>query len=183
MYAKVCEPVRLRRDCPAVAVPEGVPVELPQGTVGSLAQALGGSFTVYVQGKMFRVDGKDADAIGREPVPLPELPPEATDRDVERAVWEALKGCYDPELPVNVVDLGLIYGCRVEPRPDGRREVHITMTLTEPSCGMGEVIACDVRGRVERVPTVAAAYVDIVFEPRWTPDRMSDVAKLATGVY
>ena len=183
MYSRSSEPVTFERDCAAVMVPQGDEVVLPAGAVGYITQALGGSFTVYVQGKMFRVDGKDADAIGREPVPLPELPPEATDRDVERAVWEALKGCYDPELPVNVVDLGLIYGCRVEPRPDGRREVHITMTLTEPSCGMGDVIACDVRGRVERVPTVAAAHVDIVFEPRWTPDRMSDVAKLATGVY
>ncbi|MCU0937153.1 MAG: putative Fe-S cluster assembly protein SufT [Gammaproteobacteria bacterium] len=183
MYGKVCEPVRLTRDCAAVAVPEGVPVDLPRGTVGSLSQALGGSFTVYVQGKMFRIDGKDADALGREPLPVPELPPGATDADVERLVWEALRGCYDPELPVNVVDLGLIYECRIEPRPDGQRDVHITMTLTEPSCGMGEVMACDVRGRVERVPTVAEAQVSLVFEPRWTPDRMSDVAKLATGVY
>lgn len=183
MYGKTCEPVRLVRECAAVAVPEGVPVTLPQGTVGSLSQALGGSYTVYVQGRMFRIDGRDGDAIGKPPVVAPDLAPGASDADVERLVWEQMRGCYDPEVPVNVVDLGLIYDCRIEPRPDGKRDVHVTMTLTDPSCGMGEVLACDVKGRIELVPTVAAAYVSVVFEPRWTPDRMSEVAKLATGVY
>ena len=183
MYGKTCEPVKLTRDCPAVAVPEGVSVTLPKGTVGSISQALGGSFTVYVQGKMFRIDGKEAEALGKEPLPVPALPPGATDEDVECLVWDQLKGCYDPEIPVNVVDLGLIYDCRVEARPDGQREVVITMTLTEPSCGMGDVISCDVRGRIERIPTVAAAHVNLVFEPPWTPDRMSEVAKLTTGVF
>jgi probable FeS assembly SUF system protein SufT len=153
------------------------------GTVGSLSQALGGTFTVYVQGKMFRIEGQDADALGKEATPVPELPAGATDEDVERLVWDQLRGCYDPEIPVNVVDLGLIYDCRVARRPDGLREVAVTMTLTEPSCGMGDVLACDVQARVGRVPTVAAVQVDLVFEPRWTPDRMSEVAKLATGVY
>lgn len=183
MYGRSCEPVRLLRDCAAVTVPEGLPVTLPKGTVGSLSQSLGGSFTVYVQGKMFRIDGRDAEALGKAVEPPPELPAGATDADVEHLVWDQMRGCFDPEIPVNVVDLGLIYGCRVAARPDGAREVWVTMTLTEPSCGMGDVIACDVRTRIERIPTVAAAHVELVFEPRWTPDRMSEVAKLATGVY
>jgi probable FeS assembly SUF system protein SufT len=183
MYGKSCEPVRLVRDCAAVAVPQGVPVTLPRGTVGSLSQALGGSFTVYVQGKMFRIDGRDADALGKEPLQAPELSEGASEADVERLVWEQMRACFDPEIPVNIVDLGLIYDCRIETRPDGQRAVFVTMTLTEPGCGMGDVMACDVKSRVELVPTVAEAYVSVVFEPRWTPDRMSEVAKLTTGVY
>jgi probable FeS assembly SUF system protein SufT len=183
MYGKSCEPVRLSRECPAVAVPEGVPVTLPKGTVGSLSQALGGSFTVYVQGKMFRIDGRDADALGKEPLRPPELPAGAGDADIERLVWEQMRGCYDPEIPVNVVDLGLVYECRIETGADGGREVFVTMTLTDPACGMGEVLACDMQSRLELVPTVRAAHVSVVFDPRWTPERMSEVAKLATGVY
>jgi probable FeS assembly SUF system protein SufT len=150
--------------------------------VGTLSQALGGSFTVYVQGKMFRIAGRDADAIGK-PVPAPPaLPPDATLPEVQELVWQQLRTCYDPEIPVNVVDLGLVYENRVvEPEP-GVRDVLIRMTLTEPSCGMGEVLAAEVKERVEMVPTVRSARVELVFEPPWTPERMSEVARLETGI-
>ena len=182
MYGKVNEPVPLRRDCAAVAVPEGVDVSLPKGTVGTLTQSLGGNFTIYVRGHMFRIAGRDADALGKPPPPELKLPANATDEDVERLVWEQMKTCYDPEIPVNIVDLGLIYECRVEAGSEAAREVFVKMTLTEPSCGMGQYLAHDVKQRIELIPTVMAAHVELVFEPRWTRDRMSPVAHLETGL-
>ena len=182
MYGKFSEPVQLTRDCTGIAVPEGVAVDLPKGTVGSLAQSLGGNFTVYVRGRMFRIAGADADALGKQPPPAPELPPDASRADVERLVWEQMKTCFDPEIPVNIVDLGLVYECRIEEKQADIREVFIKMTLTEPSCGMGDVITQDVKGRVELVPTVVAAHVELVFDPPRTWDRMSEVARLETGM-
>jgi probable FeS assembly SUF system protein SufT len=182
MYGRVKEPVTLGRDCRAVAVPEGVDVSLPKGTVGTLTQALGGNFTVYVRGHMFRIAGADADALGRTRPATPELPAGATHADVEKLVWEQMKTCYDPEVPVNIVDLGLIYECRVEPRGNDAREVFVKMTLTEPSCGMAQWLADDVKSRIELIPTVQAAHVELVLEPRWTPERMSAVARLETGL-
>lgn len=184
MYEKDSETVTLRRDCPAVAVPQGVEMKLPQGTIGSLVQALGGSFTVYVRGKMFRIAGEDADALGKKPPPpMPGLPPGASDEDLKRLVWEQMKTCFDPEIPVNVVDLGLIYDCRIEKQGDDSHEVFVEMTLTVPSCGMGDVLARDVKRRVELIPSVTTAHVKLVFDPPWTRERMSDLARLATGLY
>ncbi len=184
MYEKDSETVTLHRDCLAVAVPQGVEMNLPKGTVGSLVQALGGSFTVYVRGKMFRIAGADADALGKAPpLPMPELPPGASDEDLKQLVWEQMKTCFDPEIPVNVVDLGLIYDCYIENQGDGSHEVFIKMTLTVPSCGMGDVLAQDVKQRVELIPAVTTAHVELVFDPPWTRDRMSDLARLATGLY
>ena len=183
MYGRSSEPVRLDRDCEAIAVPEGVKVNLPKGTLGSLAQALGGSFTVYVQGRMFRIAGQDADALGKTPLPLPELPADASVDDLEKLVWDQLRTCFDPEIPVNIVDLGLVYECRIEPSGDGSHEVFVRMTLTEPSCGMGDVISEDVASRIELVPTVSKAHVVLVFDPPWSRDMMSEVAKLETGLF
>lgn len=182
MYGKFSEPVRLTRDCSAVAVPEGVSVDLHRGTVGSLAQSLGGNFTVYVRGRMFRIAGEDADALGKEPPRVPELPPDASTEEVEKLVWEQMKSCFDPEIPVNIVDLGLVYDCRIERKKPGAHEVFIKMTLTEPSCGMGDVLTADVKGRVELLPTISVAHVELVFDPPWTWDRMSEVARLETGM-
>jgi probable FeS assembly SUF system protein SufT len=182
MYGRVNHPLTLARDCPAVAVPEGVDVSLPKGTVATLTQALGGNFTIYVRGHMFRVAGVDADALGRTPPPAPELPKEASHADVERLVWEQMKTCYDPEIPVNIVDLGLIYECRVEPVGERQRQVFVKMTVTEPSCGMARWLAEDVKSRIELIPTVETVRVEMVFEPRWTPERMSAVARLETGL-
>ncbi len=181
-YSRTSEPVKFERDCPAVMVPQGESVNLPAGSVGYITQSLGGSFTVFVEGNLFRIAGSDADAIGKEPLPPPELPEGATDDDVELLVWKQLATCFDPEIPVNIVDLGLIYACVVEPLGDGRRRVAVEMTLTAPGCGMGEVLVEDVREKIERVPTVAVADVDLVFDPPWNQSMMSEAARLETGM-
>lgn len=182
MYSRNSEPVRFERDCEAVLVPAGDQVTLPAGTVGYITQSLGGSWTVFVEGNLVRIAGKDADAIGKEPPAPIELPEGATDEDVERLVWQQLRTCFDPEIPVNIVELGLVYAAEVVPREDGRRDVHVRMTLTAPGCGMGEVLVDDVRSKVELIPTVAEADVELVFDPPWNQTLMSDVAKLETGM-
>lgn len=163
-------------------VPAGVPVTLRTGKTGFITQALGGSFTVYIEGNLFRVAGKNADALGKEVVAPLQLPPNATDDDVKKLVWEQMKTCYDPEIPVNVVDLGLIYECELEPAADGKRIANISMTLTAPGCGMGETLVQDVREKVEMVPTVERANVELVFDPPWNREMMSDAARLQTGM-
>jgi probable FeS assembly SUF system protein SufT len=182
-YSQTSEPVRFERDCAAVMVPSGEQVNLPAGQHGYLTQALGGSFTVYVDGNLFRIANQDADAIGKEPMALPQLADGASDDDVERAVWSQLRTCYDPEIPINVVDLGLVYECVLARREDGERLVKVTMTLTAPGCGMGDILVEDVRTKLELVPTVAEADVDLVFDPPWNHSMMSEVAKLETGMF
>lgn len=177
------ETVTLQRDCLAVAVPAGHKVVIPSGAQLDIVQSLGGSFTVKTQGRLFRIDGGDADALGKEPIPKPSLPENATDADVERLVWDQLRTCYDPEIPINIVDLGLIYECRIRPRPEGGRRVEIAMTLTAPGCGMGDVLANDVWQRVMDVPTVEEADVEVVFDPPWNPAMMSEEARLQTGMF
>lgn len=182
MYSRNSEPVRFERDCDAVLVPAGDQVTLPAGTVGYITQSLGGSWTVFVEGNLMRIAGKDADAIGKEPPAPIELPEGASDEDVERLVWQQLRTCFDPEIPVNIVELGLVYAAEVLPRDDGQREVRVRMTLTAPGCGMGDVLVDDVRSKVELIPTVAEADVELVFDPPWNQTLMSDVAKLETGM-
>lgn len=182
MHPPTNETVTFARDCDAVMIPSGDTGVIPAGAQGILTQALGGSFTVFIQGNLFRIAGEDADAIGKEPQKPPELPPNATDEDVEQLVWAQLATCYDPEIPINVVELGLIYRCDITPLGMGERQVDIDMTLTAPGCGMGDIIADDVRSKVLMVPTVVQARVDIVFDPPWTHDMMSEAAKLQTGM-
>jgi probable FeS assembly SUF system protein SufT len=181
MFAPGHEPVSFQRDCSAVVIPAGEAVELPAGTIGYLTQSLGGSFTVYVEGNLFRIAGEDADAIGKEPAEPPSLPDGASDEDVEALIWSQLKECYDPEIPVNVVDLGLIYRCEIEKKSDGRY-VSIDMTLTAPGCGMGEILVDDVAFKVGQVPTVESVDVALVFDPPWRQDMMSEEALLETGL-
>ena len=181
-YSQTSEPIRFERDCVAVMVPQGETVTLPAGQVGYITQALGGSFTVYVDGNLFRIRGADADALGKEPPPALELPEGAGDEDVEKLVWEQLRTCFDPEIPINVVELGLVYTCVLERLDDGRRKVNVEMTLTAPGCGMGEILVDDVRTKLEMVPTVAEADVELTFDPPWNQSMMSDVAKLETGM-
>ena len=145
MYGQTTEPVTLQRDCRAVIIPVGEEVNLPAGTVGYITQALGGSFTVYVEGNLFRIAGTDADALGQEPVLPPEVPANASDDDVEAVIWQQMRTCFDPEIPINIVDLGLIYRCDLERNDDGTRSVSIDMTLTAPGCGMGEILVVDVK--------------------------------------
>lgn len=184
MYSRSSEPVRFERDCAAVLVPQGEAVTLPAGTVGYITQALGGSWTVFVEGNLFRIAGEDADAIGKEPPEAIELPAHATDEDVEKLVWRQLRTCFDPEIPINVVDLGLVYEATVGAHPDqpGQRLVAVRMTLTAPGCGMGDILVEDVRSKLELIPTVAEADVELVFDPPWNRTMMSEAARLETGM-
>ena len=182
-YSRTSEPVKFERDCKAVLVPQGEVVTLPAGSVGYITQALGGSFTVFVEGNLFRIAGDDADAIGK---PAPEalrLPEGAGDAEVEKMVWEQLRTCFDPEIPINVVELGLVYDCDLEPLEEGGRKVNIRLTLTAPGCGMGDILVEDVRTKVERVPTVMEADVELVFDPPWNQSMMSEAARLETGMF
>jgi len=176
------EAVIIQRDVDAIIVPAGVEVTLRQGKTGFITQALGGSFTVYIEGNLFRVAGKDADALGKEVFAGPELPPDATDEDVKDLVWEQMRTCYDPEIPVNIVELGLIYKCEIEAEAPNERIAHIDMTLTAPGCGMGEILVQDIKQKVEAIPTIKRADVELVFDPPWNQSMMSDAAKLQTGM-
>jgi probable FeS assembly SUF system protein SufT len=182
-YSTTSEPVRFERDCPAVMVPQGEGVILPAGQAGYITQALGGSFTVFVDGNLFRIEGSDADAIGKPPPAPLELAADAADEDVEKLVWSQLRTCFDPEIPIDIVELGLVYDCDIEKIEDGRRKVNVRMTLTAPGCGMGEILVEDVRSKLERIPTVVEADVDLVFDPPWNRHMMSDAAKLETGMF
>ena len=181
MYRADNEPVNFTRDVDAVIVPAGVNVKLRQGQQGYITQALGGSFTVYVEGNLFRIAGKDADALGKEAAETPELPPNASDDDVKQIAWQQMRGCYDPEIPINIVDLGLVYECEVIPDADGR-VLSIKMTLTAPGCGMGDVLVADVKEKVEVIPTVKQVDVELVFDPPWDQSMMSEAARLQTGM-
>ena len=177
------EPFVVNREVPAVVVPAGVEVRLRPGQAGYITQALGGSFTVYIEGNLLRISGDNADAIGKEVVKAPELPPNATEEDVKQLVWEQMRTCFDPEIPINIVDLGLVYDCVVTPNADGTRSVEITMTLTAPGCGMGEILVEDVKEKVERIPTVGHAKVELTFDPPWNQSMMSEAARLQTGMF
>ncbi len=183
MYFASSEPVSFSRDCEAILVPQGERVVLPAGSQGYITQALGGSYTVFVEGNLFRIRGADADAIGKEPSPPLQLPENASDADLERALWDQLRQCYDPEIPVNIVDLGLVYECRLERREDGAYRAVVRMTLTAPGCGMGEVLVEEVRDRLQSVPGIAEADVELVFDPPWTREMMSEAARLELGVF
>lgn len=182
MFGQSHEPFTLSRDVNAVIIPAGETLVLREGTSGFITQALGGSFTVYVEGNLFHLAGADADALGKEPVPPPEVPENATDEDIENVIWSQLKTCYDPEIPINVVDLGLIYRCDVTTLPNGERSVSVDMTLTAPGCGMGEILVQDAREKIAIIPTVSEVTVDLVFDPPWNQSMMSDEARLQTGL-
>jgi len=183
MISQSYAPVKFERDADLALVPEGQMITLPAGTTGYLTQSLGGSFTVYVDGRLFRLAGDDADAIGREPPPKPELPENASDTELEEMVYRQLKTCYDPEIPINIVDLGLVDDCVIHRNPHGGREVEIRMTLTAPGCGMGDFLVDDVRSRLLLIPTVDRVDVELTFDPPWTQEMMSESARLDTGMF
>jgi len=183
MLSHTSQPCTFERDCDVVMIPSGDAVTIPAGTSAYITQALGGSFTVFVDGNLFRVSGMDADAIGREPILPPSLPENASNDDVEKLLWDQLKTCYDPEIPVNIVDLGLVYSCEVDVEESGERVVAVQLTLTAPGCGMGDILVDDVRSKLELVPTVSRVDVSLVFEPPWNHTMMSDVARLETGMF
>ena len=178
------EEVTLTRDCNALLIPAGVPVVLLRGSKVVITQAMGGSFTVNDQGRLLRVAGVDGDALGKEALTAVDAGAggEAGGSVDLDQVWEQLKTCYDPEIPVNIVDLGLIYKVACDELADGRQQVCVTMTLTAPGCGMGTVLAEDVRQKALAVPHVDAVEVELVTDPPWDQGMMSDAAKLKLGL-
>src|SRR4249919_876738 len=182
MYQSQNEHVTLTRDCDAVVIPAGDKVKLVAGMTGFITQALGGSFTVYIDGNLFRIAGEDADAIGKEPSKPIELPPNATEEDVRTLVWNQMRTCYDPEIPINIVDLGLVYECEIQHNDDDTRSVSVKMTLTAPGCGMGDILVQDVKEKIEMIPTLREVKVELVFDPPWNQSMMSDAARLQTGM-
>ena len=171
----------LNRDTMALLVPSGSPMMLSQGTQVRITQSLGNSFTVNVYGNLARIEAKDADALGKEVHnPLDDLDSDASVKD---KVWAQLNTVYDPEIPVNIVDLGLVYDCSIERLSDETHRVEIEMTLTAPGCGMGPVIAEDAKRKILLIPEVSDAEVNIVFDPPWDREMMSDVAKLQLGMF
>ena len=182
MFHADSEPIIIRRDVDAVIIPAGDAITLHEGTDGYITQALGGSFTVYIDGNLFRIAGQDADALGKEPVPTPEAPADATDADIEKIVQKQLRTCYDPEIPINIVDLGLIYRCDITREDENRRSIDVEMTLTAPGCGMGEILVHDVQSKLSVIPTVSMVKVELVFDPPWNHTMMSEEARLQTGM-
>jgi probable FeS assembly SUF system protein SufT len=177
------ELVTLKRDCPAVLIPAGAPIVLPAGQAVTITQSLGGSYTCYVEGSLVRIDGKDADALGKPPVqPLQEAAAAEGGPVDEQLIWQQLATCYDPEIPINIVELGLIYECNITHLPHGGNRVDIKMTLTAPGCGMGGILQQDVLNKVKAVPKVTEANVELVFDPPWDQSRMSEAAKLQAGI-
>ena len=169
--------VPVARPVSARLVPTGEPIDIEAGKFVTLTQALGGTYTVVVDGNMARIEGEDADALGFEPETL-DFDPPADGAPSFAQVREALASVHDPEIPVNIVDLGLVYGCELE-----GDAVHIEMTLTAPGCGMGPVLVDDVKRRVGRVPFVSDVVVDLVFDPPWSRDMMTEEAQLSLGLF
>ena len=169
----------LTRDVATTQIPSGIPQLLPARSKVRLTQALGGSYTVITeQGYMVRVDAKDADALGFAGAPGSETAPVEFS---EKLVWDQLRTVYDPEIPVNVVDLGLIYECKIDPVEDGN-QIDIKMTMTAPGCGMADVLKMDIERRLGSLPTVKKLNVQVVFDPPWNPARMSEAARLQLGL-
>lgn len=169
----------LHRDVDGLLIPSGARIHLQEGTEVVVTQALGNSFTLNVYGNLVRIDGQDADAIGKEPIKAEEL---ADDASIEDRIWAQLKTCFDPEIPVNIVDLGLIYAIEALPLGKDEFRVNVEMTLTAPGCGMGPVIADDVKRKIESLPPVDLAEVNVVFDPPWTQEKMSEAAQLQLGM-
>ncbi|HEV8525470.1 MAG TPA: putative Fe-S cluster assembly protein SufT [Terriglobales bacterium] len=172
--------VVLSRDCEATQVPFGGVQVLPAGTWVRITQSLGGSYTVATeQGYMLRIEAKDADALGI--VPQAQPAEAAPGQFSEKLVWDQLKTVYDPEIPVNIVDLGLIYSCQITP-VEGGHKIEIEMSVTAPGCGMGDVLKADIERKLSQLPSVKEVQAKIVFDPPWEPGRMSEAAKLQLGI-
>lgn len=176
--------VILERECEATLIPSGDRVVVPAGTELRVMQSLGGNVTVQSEetGQLLRIAAKDAAVLGEEYAPKAPVQEEVVDGAFDEArVWEQLRTVFDPEIPVNIVELGLVYQCKATPLPEGGQRVDIQMTVTAPGCGMGPVLVEDVRSKVSSVPGVKEAHVELVWEPPWDQSRMSDVARLELG--
>lgn len=170
------------QDCPARLVPSGEPITIPKNTFVTITQARGGTYTVSYKGNLARVDGTDAEALGLEPEEIEY--PGAEEGDVKDSyIWDTLRTVYDPEIPVSIVDLGLVYKVDIKRDDNGHAKVSVEMTLTAPTCGMGQVLADDVRYRLNKVPNVDEVDVKLVFDPPWSRDMISDEAQLELGIF
>ena len=177
------EDVLVRRSVTVETIPTGYPVELEAGQLAQITQALGSSFTLLVEGQLMRLKGADADAIGKQPPETIVVPADLPLDELEPLIWDTLRTCYDPEIPVNIVDLGLVYKLEFEPL-EGSDQVRavVTMTLTAPGCGMGESIANEVCDKILALPRVGEITVNLVFDPPWDRSRMSEEAQLTLGL-
>jgi len=180
------EPKILSRDVEASVVPIGTKVTRQKGETAHITQSLGGSYTVVVNGNMFRIAENDADALGMEAKAAPRVPTAPsgplTQDQLEKQVWESLKTCYDPEIPVNIVDLGLIYDCHLTPVGEHNFKADVKMTLTAPGCGMGPVLAQDVQNKLISLEPIDEANVELVWDPPWNQSMMTEAAKLQLGL-
>ena len=177
------ELITVERDCEAILIPSGDPIKLVKGTHVRITQALGGDYTLFVNGNLVKISGADADAIGKEAVKEDKSTVEHNPGEPvqEEKVWEQLRTVYDPEIPVNIVELGLIYDLQIKDQTEGS-QVHVKMTLTAPGCGMGPAIAMDAEMKIRNIPSVKDVQVEIVWEPLWDREMMSDEAKLQLGM-
>jgi probable FeS assembly SUF system protein SufT len=176
----------LTRDVEASVVPIGTKVTLQKGETAHITQSLGGAYTVIVNGNMFRIAEQDADALGKEvkAAPAATAAPAGplTQEQLEKQMWDALKTCYDPEIPVNIVDLGLIYDCHLTPIGTDNYKADVKMTLTAPGCGMGPVLAQDVQNKLISIEPIDEANVELVWDPPWNQGMMTEAAKLQLGL-
>ncbi|MGA9884323.1 MAG: putative Fe-S cluster assembly protein SufT [Candidatus Acidiferrales bacterium] len=172
-------PIKLSREAEVIEIPSGAKTKLPEGAEVRVMQFVGSSYTIVSDYGMFRIDVKDADAIGL--TPSAPADGEAKQEFNEKLVWDQLKTVYDPEIPVNVADLGLIYACDITPMEGGDHRIDIKMSMTAPGCGMGNVLKSDVESKLASLPTVKQVNVELVFDPPWGPARMSEAARLQLG--
>jgi probable FeS assembly SUF system protein SufT len=176
------EPITLSRACEVIEIPSGTRGTLPAGAVVRIMQSLAGSYTVATdRGYMYRVEAKDTEALGLSNVATAQAPTVHEGNFSDEMVWDQLKTVYDPEIPVNIVDLGLLYSCVITPLEQDVNRVHIKMSMTAPGCGMGNVLKADVESKLSQLPGVKEVHVEVVFDPPWHPGRMSDAAKLQLG--
>lgn len=181
MFTAPSQPITLSRDCDCIEIPSGAHSTLKSGGVVRILQSLGGSYTVSTNtGAMVRIDAKDADAMGMTAPVASESAPSA--QVTEESVRAALKTVFDPEIPVNIVDLGLVYSSSLTPLSKGGSKIEVKMAMTAPGCGMANVLKADVEGKLTRLPGVKEVHVEVVFDPPWTPARMSAAAKLQLGL-
>ena len=182
---KTNEPTTLSRDCEAIVIPYGEKVVLPAGSLVRVMQSLGGTYTVVSEQGLVRIAGQDADALGQETATASQVSASAvvSAPEVEKLVWDQLKTVYDPEIPVNAVDLGLVYACQITPLPEGGHKAEVKMTLTAPGCGMGPVLQADAESKIKGVPGIQEVEVEIVLDPPWNPSRMAEAAKLELGMF
>ena len=178
------EQVEIEREVEVSVVPSGTRVTLEKGEIATITQSLGGTFTVVVNGNMFRIDGKDGDALGKEAqlTPAEQAGKAETSEDLEKQLWDQMKTCYDPEIPVNIVDLGLIYDCHLEELESGGHKASVKMTLTAPGCGMGPTIAEDAQNKILGLNGVGEANVEIVWDPPWHQSMITEDGRKILGM-